>query len=132
MALNAINMSGLFDMLLGLGLLCCALLVVFFGAVGLETLRRLDETSDRSLARWIRDICSRIRDIGLRTIELPSCRHRTRSGVESPTGDTTDTGVYEATSSGDDIPLDTVTQVSFSSFVNVFFFFFCMATQFVY
>ena len=45
------------------------------------------------------------------------------------TVDTSDTGVYEATSSVDDILLDTVTQVNFSSFVNVFF---CMATQFVY
>ena len=128
-SLDTINMSGLFNMLLGLGLFACALLVVFFGAVGLETLNRLDDASDRSLARWIRDVCRRIRDIGVRTIELLPCNHRTRSGVASPTVETSDTGVYEATSSMDDILSDT--QVNFSSFV-MFLYFFCIATHFVY
>ena len=133
-SLDALNMDGLFNMLLGLGLFSCALLVVFFGAVGLETLTRLDNTSDRSLARWIRDVCTRLRDIGVRTIELLHCGNRTRSGVTSPTVEPSDTGIYEAASSVmDDILSDT--QVSFSSFVLFFSvlysFFFCIATRFV-
>ena len=125
--LDATNMSGFVDMLLGLGLFICAVLIVIIGAVGLETLRRLEESSDRSPVRWIRDICGRIRVIGLRTFELLSCRHpRARTGVvESPAGDTTDSGAYEATPSDtDDIPLDSYTQVIFFFFVvfvNTFF-----------
>ena len=125
--LDATNMSGFVDMLLGLGLFICAVLIVIIGAVGLETLSRLEESSDRSPVRWIRDICGRIRVIGLRTFELLSCRHpRARTGVvESPAGDTTDSGAYEATPSDtDDIPLDSYTQVIFFFFVvfvNTFF-----------
>ena len=113
-SLDTLNMDGLINMLLGLGLFSCALIVVFFGAVGLETLTRLDNTSDRSLARWIRDVCTRLRNIGVRTIELLHCgnrTNRTRSGAMSPTAEPSDT-MYEAASSEiDDILSDT--QVSF-------------------
>ena len=135
-SLDALNMDGLINMLLGLGLFSCALIVVFFGAVGLETLTRIDNTSDRSLARWIRDVCTRLRNIGVRTIELLHCgnrTNRTRSGVTSPTVEPSDTGMYEAASSVmDDILSDT--QVSFLllyiSFLFCIFFFF-LATRFV-
>ena len=134
-SLDTFNMDGLINMLLGLGLFSCALIVVFFGAVGLETLTRLDNTSDRSLARWIRDVCTRLRNIGVRTIELLHCgnrTNRTRAGAMSPTAEPSDT-MYEAASSEiDDILSDT--QVSFL-LLYISFFLFCiiffLATRFV-
>ena len=133
-SLDTFNMDGLINMLLGLGLFSCALIVVFFGAVGLETLTRIDNTSDRSLARWIRDVCTRLRNIGVRTIELLHCSNRTnrtRSGAMSPTAEPSDT-MYEAASSEiDDILSDT--QVSFLLLYISFLFciIFFLATRFV-
>ena len=135
-SLDTFNMDGLINMLLGLGLFSCALIVVFFGALGLETLTRIDNTSDRLLARWIRDVCTRLRNIGVRTIELLHCSNRTnrtRAGAMSPTAAPSDT-MYEAASSEiDDILSDT--QVSFLLLYISFFFvlynFFFLATRFV-
>ena len=134
-SLDTFNMDGLINMLLGFGLFSCALIVVFFGAVGLETLIRIDDTSDRSLARWVRGICTRLRNIGVRTIELLHCSNRTnrtRAGAMSPTAEPSDTMYEAASSEADDILSDT--QVSFL-LLYISFFLFCiiffLATRFV-
>ena len=117
-------MSGFADLLLGLGLFMCAVAIVIIGAVGLEMMRCID-SSDRSLVRWLCDVCGCVRAICLRTIELLSCQ-RQRSGPtvadNSPVVDVMDdSGAYESSPSGTvgDIPLTSRTQV-----ISFFFFIF--------
>ena len=116
-------MSGFADLLLGLGLFMCAVAIVIIGAVGLEMMRCID-SSDRSLVRWLCDVCGCVRAICLRTIELLSCQ-RQRSGPtvadNSPVVDVMDdSGAYESSPSGTvgDIPLTSRTQV-----ISFFFFY---------
>ena len=89
-------MSGFTDLMLGLGILLCALAVVIVGVVGLGLLRFLD-TPDRSLVCWLQGVYGRLRAIVMLTLEHLSCRRARRDDTFVVAGDTaaTDAEVFE-------------------------------------